>query len=372
MMFASELGIRLLLWIGSTIPTPAKPSVMSALTRLTVTNDDDSGDGFQLTFALGHDGLVDWDLLDGSLDPMKRVWIAVVMGALPEMLIDGIITQHHLTPSNEPARSTLTVTGTNLSVMLDLEEKNAPYKNQPDWVIVNRLLATYPQYGLIPVVTPTTNVPIELQKIPRQHETDLRLIQRLARDNGFVFYIEPVTFGVNKAFWGPVVRAGIPQPALTMNMGASTNVTSLSFGNDALAPVGATGSFIEPFSKRAIPIPAMPAIRLPPLAALPATPSRKVLLRESANANPLEAALASAAVATAAPEAVSGQGQLDSVRYGSVLRARRLVGVRGSGFSYDGTFYVKSVTHEISKGSYTQSFRLSRDGTGSILPMVIP
>jgi len=80
--------------------------------------------------------------------------------------------------------------------------------------------------------------------------------------------------------------------------------------------------------------------------------------------------LSSGSEATRAPEAVSGQGQLDTVRYGSVLRARRLVGVRGSGFSYNGLFYVKSVTHEITKGSYTQSFRLSREGTGSLLPLL--
>jgi hypothetical protein len=369
-MLTSELGIRLMLWTGSTIPTPPRPGVIAALTRAQVTNDEDSGDGFQLTFALGHDGLADWDLLDGSLDPMKRVLIAVVLGVVPEVLIDGIITQHSITPSNEPGRSTLTVTGTNLSVMLDLEEKNDPKKNQPDFVIVAGILGSYATYGLVPAVTPTTDFPIELQRIPRQRETDLACIRRLAGDNGFVFYIEPITIGVNKAYWGPVIRAGVPQPALTMNMGARTNVTSLSFSNDALAPVGASGSFVEPMSKMVIPIPALPPLRLPPLARTPTSPVRKVLLREAANENPAKAALASASAATQAPDPVSGQGQLETVRYGSVLRARRLVGVRGSGDSYDGFFYVKSVTHEITKGSYTQSFRLARDGTGSLLPMV--
>lgn len=369
-MLAGQLGIRLILWMGGTIPTPPKPSVTAALISAQVTNDEDSGDGFQLTFALGRDNPTDWDLLDGSLDPMTRVWIGVAMGVVPELLIDGVITQQNVTPSNEPGRSTLTVTGTNLSVMLDLEEKNAEYRNQPDFVIVGQLLASYPQFGLVPALAPTTDVPIEIQRVPRQYETDLRFIERMAQRNGFVFYIEPVTFGVNKAFWGPVSRVGLPQKALTMNMGSSTNVTSLSFGNDALAPVGATGAYVEPFSKVAIPIPALPALRLPPLARSPAPANRKVLLRDTANANPLQAALASAAVATRAPEAISGNGQLDTVRYGAVLRARRLVGVRGSGSSYDGLFYVKSVTHAISKGSYTQSFRLSRDGTGSLLPIV--
>jgi hypothetical protein len=369
-MLTSELGVRLILWTGGTLPMPPKPGVIDALTRVQVTNDEDSGDGFQLTFALGRDGVADWDLLDGSLRPMTRVMIAVALGVVPEVLIDGIITQHAITPSNDPGRSTLTVTGSDLTVKLDLVEKNAPYKNQPDSVIVGRLLLGYPEYGLVPAVTPTTVVPIETDRIPRQHETDLGYIRRLAQTNGFVFYIEPLTFGVNKAYWGPAVRAGLLQPALTMNMGAATNVNSLSFANDALAPVSATGGFVEPFTKMVVPIPALPPLRIPPLAPFPAPAERQVLLRETGKQGAAEAALAAAAAATRAPEAVSGQGQLDTARYGSVLRARRLVGVRGAGFSYDGAFYVKSVTHEIAKGSYTQSFRLSREGTGSLLPVL--
>jgi hypothetical protein len=369
-MLGSTLGVRLLLWIGDTVPMPPRPAVMDALTRAQVTNDADSGDGFQLTFSLGRDNPLDWDMLDGSLAPMKRVVIGVDLGIVPEILVDGIITQHNLTPSNEPGASTLTVTGTNLSVMLDLDEKNRPYKNQPDFIIVGSVVGSYPQFGLLPAVMPSTDVPIELQTIPRQYETDLALVRRLAQRNGFVFYIEPVTFGVNKFYWGPEIRVGILQPALTMNMGASTNVTSMSFTNDALAPVAATGSIVEPTTKVEIPIPALPPIRIPPLALIPATPYRRTILRETANENPVRAALSSVSAATSSPEAVSGQGQLESVRYGRVLRARQLVGVRGAGFSYDGFYYVKGVTHEITKGTYTQSFRLSRDGTGSLSPVL--
>jgi hypothetical protein len=41
------------------------------------------------------------------------------------------------------------------------------------------------------------------------------------------------------------------------------------------------------------------------------------------------------------------------------------VGVRGAGDTYDGTYYVKSVTHALSLGSYKQSFTLQRQGTGA-------
>jgi hypothetical protein len=75
-----------------------------------------------------------------------------------------------------------------------------------------------------------------------------------------------------------------------------------------------------------------------------------------------------AAVAGAA-EPVTADGELDSVRYGSVLRAHRLVAVRGVGRSYDGRYLVRRVTHRIQRGVYTQTFKLSREGTGALSPV---
>ncbi len=54
-----------------------------------------------------------------------------------------------------------------------------------------------------------------------------------------------------------------------------------------------------------------------------------------------------------------------------MLRARHLVGVRGAGLAYDGLYYVSSVTHDIKRGEYKQSFSLTRDGLVSQTPVVI-
>jgi hypothetical protein len=269
-------------------------------------------------------------------------------------------------------RSTLTVTGKDVSMMLDLEEKNQSYENQPDFLIVLQLIGKYAQYGLIPQATPTTDVPIIIQRIPRQHETDLKFIERMAERNGFVFYIEPLTFGANTAYWGPENRVSIPQSALTMNMGQATNVTSLHFSQDALAPVSTQGSFVEPLTKTSIPIPSLPSLRVPPLVPSPTEARRTVLMRDTANQNPAQAATTALARATRSPDSVRGEGELDSVRYGKVLRARKLVGVRGVGFTYDGLYYVRSVTHSISRGQYHQRFSTTREGTGSLSPVLIP
>jgi phage protein D len=237
---------------------------------------------------------------------------------------------------------------------------------------VTRLIASYATYGLVPMVTPTTDVPIMIDRIPRQHETDLRFIERMATRNGYVFYVEPKTIGVNIAYWGPQSRVGLPQPALTLGPGPSANLRSLHFTQDALAPVGTTGTFVEPFTKTAIPIPQLPSLRIPPLSLSPLQPMRTTVTRDTANRNPAQAATAVLATSTNAADPVTGDGEIDSVRYGNVLRARKLVGIRGAGMTYDGNYYVRRVTHTITVGDYKQSFQVSREGTGSLLPVVRP
>jgi hypothetical protein len=378
-MLASILGVRLVLWMGKTIPLPAPTEVLDSLLKVEVTNDDENGDGFQITFSLGKDKTMDYGLVQsGVVEPFTRVMIGVILGATPEVLIDGIVAHHQILPGNEPGTSTLIITGKDVSQMLDLEQKNEKYENQPDFLIVTRLIGSYAQYGLVPAVTPTTDVPIIIERIPRQHETDLKFIKRLAKRNGFIFYIEPITFGVNKAYWGPDNRLGIPQPALTMNMGSWTNVNSLRLSQDALSPVGTKGTFVEPITKISIPIPSLPSLRIPPLSASAVEAKRTVILRNTANQNPGQAAISAVATVTGAPEAVTGDGELDTIRYGYVLRARKLVGVRGVGFSYNGNYYVRSVKHIIEIGSpqksatYNQKFKISKEGTGALLPVVRP
>jgi len=257
--------------------------------------------------------------------------------------------------------------------MMDLEDRSASFPNMPDFLIVAQTLARYPDLGLIPVVTPTADIPIFLQRIPRQAETDLAFIRRMAKRNGFVFHVTPVLPNVNQAVFGPELRAALPGPALTINTITSDNVNSLHFANDGLAPVGVAGasSFVEPVSKSVIPIPELPSLRLPPLVLSPTPTKRKDQLRESANETPSRAFLSSVSKVTGAPEPVTGTGEVDTQRYGAVIQARGLVGVRGVA-QYDGFYYVRQVTHHIEVGKYTQSFTITREGTESLSPVVVP
>ncbi len=370
-MLSSQLGIRILLLIGPTIPIPVPSILTGALARAEVQTDERGNDGFQLTFSLSKDTPLDYTtLLNPILAAMNRVVVGVMMGVMPEVLIDGVITHHQFSPGSDPGQTTLTITGRGLTALMDLKEKNRKFDNQPDWLIATRLIAEYSQYGLIPAVFPSLDVPLSLERIPRQQETDLQLLERMAQRNGYVFYIEPVTIGVNKAYWGPQVRAGRIFPALTGSMGPASNLKALNFTRDSLAPVASEGTFTIPTLRTTVPIPALPSLRLPPLALIPDLPLRTTLQRDTNNRNPISAAVAMLAAMTSSPDSLIGTGSVDGQVYGGVLRSRSLVGVRGVGFTYDGVYYIERVSHTLEPGKYEQSFTIRREGVGSLLPVL--
>jgi phage protein D len=62
--------------------------------------------------------------------------------------------------------------------------------------------------------------------------------------------------------------------------------------------------------------------------------------------------------------AITAEGELNTVAYGSVLRAKRPVEVRGAGRQFSGTYYVERVFHTLRGDAYTQRFTLSRNALG--------
>jgi hypothetical protein len=111
--------------------------------------------------------------------------------------------------------------------------------------------------------------------------------------------------------------------------------------------------------------------RVPPLASRPALianqPFVKKVRLDYKGHDPVEAwAKAQDRTDKSTDEVVTASGTLDALRYGDLLTAPGIVGLRGAGYSYDGYYYVKSVSHQISRTDYKQSFSLAREGTGSL------
>ncbi|MCI0698645.1 hypothetical protein L0337_42440 [candidate division KSB1 bacterium] len=371
-------GVHLTLLMGPVVPVPVPRGVIEALNSVQVTTSAGQRSGFQLSFALSKRSLLMTTLLPaGFFDPKRRVIIVATVNGFPNVLMDGVITRQEVSVSNEIGQTVLNVTGEDLTVLMDLKEnKGVPFPGMPESTRVIALLGKYAVFGIIPLVIPELfpNIVSPIQRIEFQEGTDLNYIQKLAEKNGYVFYIDPGPLpGVNKAYWGPEIRIGLPQPALNVNMDAHTNVDSLSFSFDGLSTTKYGVTIQIPFTKIGIDVP-IPEINLlkPPLAVKQAPALKFETLKETAKFDFAKAVSLGLGKASESADAVSGNGQLDVLRYGRVLKARQLVGVRGAGTSYDGLYFVKSVTHNIKPGEYKQSFNVTRNGTISITPRVIP
>lgn len=378
----SLLGIHLTLLIGPAVPVPAPPPLMEALQSVEVTHSDEGRSGFQVAFQVGRSGpldLLDYALLRSPLlKPFNRIILIVTFNATPRVLMDGIITHQQLSPSNEPGASTLTITGEDVSVMMDREEKSVEHPAQDESMIALKLIAGYAQYGLIPRVIPPAMIdqapPTE--RIPVQQGTDLQYLEEIARRHAFVFYITPgpAPF-INIAYWGPPVRAGVPQRALSVNLGAETNVESINFRNSALEPTLVSGKIQDRSTNQSMPVQTFAGTR-PPLASQPGWLVNQPNLRRTqfrqGGLNTAQALARAQAMTDASVDSVVAEGELNALRYGDLLKPRGLVGLRGVGYSYDGFWYVKHVTHNIRKEAYRQRFTLTREGVGSTTPVVAP
>jgi hypothetical protein len=369
-------GIHLTLMIGPAVPIPAPQSVMDAVTSVQVTSGKDRS-GFQLTLAVSKKSSLLTTLLPaGYFDPMiTRVIIIVTLGGLPNVLMDGIVTRQELQPSNEPGQSTLTITGEDLSVVMDVVELVKSFPAMPDTAQVYATLAPYAVFGIVPLAIPPIIPTIEspTSGYETQVGTDLAYIKSLAQRCGYVFYVEPGPLpGQSIAYFGPDIRIPVPQPALNVNMDAHTNVESLSFSLDGLAKKVRVFMILDPATGRVpIPIP-VPNVNIfkPPLGLRLTPPAKIEFACRGAGLSPDKAARDILGFLMNNADAISGSGTLDVLRYGHVLRARLLVGVRGAGLAYDGLYYVETVTHNIKRGEYKQSFTLSRDGLISNTPRV--
>jgi len=374
-------SIHLTLMMGPVVPIPAPRVVVEALQSVTVTTAAGSPSGFQMQFAFKSSSelntifLIAPALSSSVATPPLRILLIITINGMPTPLFDGIMTNVQVQPGQNGNPGTVNVTGDDLTKIMDTQAfDGVPFPAMPIAARVALICAKYAAYGIIPLPIPEIflDVPIPVEKIPAQQGTDLNYINQLAEEVGHVFYIEPGPApGTNIAYFGPEIKVGVPQPALNVDMGAHTNVESLSFSFDpskGVLPV----VFIQNQQTRVpipLPIPNLNPLQ-PPLAAISTTLSNIKILKDTAKMSPGKALSKGLAEAARSQDSVSARGSLDVLRYGRLLKARQLVGVRGVGLAYDGLYFVKSVTHKLKAGEFKQDFELTRNGLISLTPTV--
>jgi hypothetical protein len=375
-------SVQLSLMMGPFVPLTVPRPVLDALDAVEVTVNDVGTSGFQLTFIIDKQSPLQilFMLTGGSPLLFMRVVLVATVNGVANVLIDGVVTNSHIAPGDKGSNSTLTITGEDLTALMNQSDWSGfPFPACPAEARVALLVAKYSMFGVIPIVIPSVliDVPLPIDQIPSQQGTDLSYIRALADRVGYVFYIDPGPVpGVSKAYWGPQIKVGPVQPALNVDMDAYTNVESLHFNFDQQQNKIPIVYIYNQETGVSIPIPIPPITPLnPPLGLIPPLPSNippdLSPIRDDLSKRSIpQAIMIGLASASQWADAVTGEGTLDVTRYGGILSARQLVGVRGAGPAFDGLYYVKSVTHKIKRGEYKQSFKLSRNGLVSTVPTV--
>jgi hypothetical protein len=377
-------SVQLSLMIGPFVPLTPPRAVLDALAEVEVTVKDVGTSGFQLTFSIDKQSpLQILFLLSGGAPLLfMRVVLVATVNGVANVLIDGVITKNDISPGDKGSNSTLTITGEDLTALMNQSDWSGfPFPACPAEARVAILLAKYAVFGVVPLIIPSILIdePLPTDKIPGQQGTDLTYIRDLAKRVGYVFYLDPGPAPtMSKAYWGPQIKVGPVQPALSVDMDAYTNVESLRFNFDQQQNKLPMVYIYNQEANLTFPIPIPPITPLnPPLGAIPPLPTNILgdlkPIRGDLSKRPIpQAIMIGLAAAAQWADAVTGDGSLDVTRYGGILKARELVGVRGAGLAFDGLYYVKTVTHKIKRGEYKQDFQLTRNGLVSTVSTVSP
>lgn len=365
------LGVRAQLLSGEFVPTPVKASIAERLESIEVTHSDEGRSGFQLVVRLERRPgrlALDYPQLHNTFEPYHRVAIVISFGLKAVVLMEGVVTRRDI----DPVDKRLTITGQDVGFWMDQEERSVPYHNMTVEHIVRAILARHLSRGIRPEVAKPRFNGVPLRGF-QQHGTDLRCLELLAERHGMVFYIEPgAVVGVPTAYWGPRKRAALPQPALAVDMAGTSNLLSISFATEPTRAATVAGSFKDPTTGLTAHVRTLRSMRSPALSQgeLLDRPRSSRLHLFRGDSWQEEQARAQGETDRSADEVVVGEGELDARQYGSVLRARGVVGVQGAGLSHDGYYYVKRVTHKLTHGSYTQGFTIVRGGSGALETVV--
>lgn len=372
---ASPLYLTLMAGPGVAVPVP-KPLV-DALVSAEVTESATGRSGFQLTFTLADDSILQtfFLLAASSPVPLLRVVLMANFGGLPQVVIDGIAMHHQVVPDAMQGSSKLVVTGEDLCALMDLVDfSGLPYPGMSPDVRVLVILAKYAAFGVVPNVIPMLipEVDVPVVRTPAQKSTDFSYVQDLAKDCGYVFYMVPGPMpGTSQAYWGPQVRIGAPQPCLNVNLDAWTNVERLDLQYEPKNSVLPIVYSQDQTTKAVFPIPIPPVTPFNPPLGLAVPPPQKVeQMKDTAKLPIGQALMQGMARAVQSADVVTAKGTLDVLRYGSILRSRSLVGMRGAGLAFDGMYFVDSTTHHLKPGEYKQDFVLKRNALVANTPVV--
>jgi phage protein D len=346
---------------------PAPQSLIDVIQHLEVEDHADMADMVRLSVAISiRGGCGSWNVVDEDIfKRLTKLRINVNVGSgKTEPLIEAYVTETNADFANQPGQSSLNVVAMEPTVKMNLKETVTPWPNMADSDIAEQLFGNY---SFEPVVDSTQPTRDETDHTEMQRGTDIQFLQALAQRNGFECYVElnPGTGKVEGHFHAPRLQQA-PQGVLSVNMGTATNVNSFHAQFDMLQSATASAANVDVHSKddQSGQSDSLGDKALGTSSTVPSDEARQVLVSATGLSDSGELQTATQSVVDRSSWAITANGELNTIAYGDLLRAKRPVLVRGAGRQFSGIYYVERVLHSFSGEGYTQQFNLRRNASG--------
>jgi phage protein D len=348
---------------------PAGEDLLQAIQQIEVEDHANMADMVRLRVVIGvADGCSGWSFVDDDIfQRLAKIQIKVAVGSgREETLINANIIETNATFANQPGTSILNVVAMDPTVLMNLRQVVKAWPNRSDSDVAREIFSAA-DYNFTPIVEATNWRRQENQQTMIQRGTDIQFLQELARRNGFEVYIETngKTGVVEGHFHAPRLNVP-PQGVLSVNMRDATNVNSFNARFDMLRPstVQTTNLDVQSRETQQSQVSRSSSTTLGRETALGSQQPRVVLPAQTGLSRTGEQQPFAQALADESALAITADGELNTVAYGAVMRAKRPIAVRGAGKQFSGTYYVERVNHILTADSYKQNFTLRRNALG--------
>ena len=347
--------------------SPAPPEVLATLQHLQVEDHAEMADMLRMRVLIGvRDSASGWTLLDDELFArLTNLRVLVNIGTEhAQPLIDAYVVDTRTEFSNTPGKSYLDVIAMDPTVLLSLDEKVRAWPNMTDSDIASTIFG---EYSFDEDVETTTVSYDEDNVTTMQRGTDMRLLTQLAKRNGFEVFVEldQASGRLVGHFHKPRVD-NTPQGVLSINLGEATNVNVFQARFDMLKPAQAQARSLDVSSREDQQGEAAESSlkNLGKGPTIDPNRPRRVLVSQTGLSDASELQTYSQALVDQTSFSILAEGELNTVAYGSLLKAKKLVSVRGAGRQFSGEYYVKRVLHQFTGDGHVQKFSLRRNATG--------
>jgi phage protein D len=305
-----------------------------------------------------------WTVLDDTVfDRLTPVRLEVIEGVGGSTVIfDGYVIEARAQFSSGPGESALEVVAMDATALMDLEESVTAWPNMADSDIAT---AIFGNYGFATDVDQSQPTRQDTDQTVIQRDTDIHFVRELAERNGYECFLDVTSDPVTGHFHAPRLSQS-PQGVLSVSLGEATNVTAFSVRYEMLKSVTASVAqvTIDNQSDQTAQATSASLTQLGQQSTEPADQPRVIILPANGLADGGELQTYVQAKVDQSTWAVSAEGELESAVYGSVLRAKQPVLVRGAGAVFSGTYYVWRVLHILTPQGYRQQFTLQRNAVG--------